>query len=214
MGFPIGIVVRDRHCRRGRDRGKFRDRGRHYDRHGRRSGDRCGASSVEQAAELTRPVPIDTHASGEAPHNAQPTQPARCPSSPARDVPERCSYWVSRPMVSRTAARVGSRIDGVDDASGSASDRAAREAVRLTFVDQTLDRMRVRAAYRIMRRATIRRVGAMARTTSPGAHRWLCWRSTRTVRRWTRIEPRPESRSGDLTRRPSGPREAPRSRRS
>ena len=52
-------------------------------------------------------------------------------------------------MVSRTAARVGSRIDGVDDASGSASDRAAREAVRLTFVDQTLDRMRVRAAYRI-----------------------------------------------------------------
>ena len=42
-----------------------------------------------------------------------------------------------RSMVSRAATRVGSRIDGVDDASGLASDRAAREAVRVRIVERT-----------------------------------------------------------------------------
>jgi hypothetical protein len=38
-------------------------------------------------------------------------------------------------MVSRTAAYVWSRIDGVADATGSASDRAAREAVRMGILE-------------------------------------------------------------------------------
>ena len=42
----------------------------------------------------------------------------------------------------RTAARVGIRIDGVDDASRAASGRAAREAVRMRIRCRTVDSAR------------------------------------------------------------------------
>ena len=57
IGTVVGAVIGER----------FRDRDRHYDRHDRRSSDRCGASSIEQAAELTRPA----QTSNSGPHSGQ-----------------------------------------------------------------------------------------------------------------------------------------------
>ena len=51
-------------------------------------------------------------------------------TNPDRPLPSLPTRW-ARSMASRTAACVGCGFDYVDDASGSVSDRAAREAVRI-----------------------------------------------------------------------------------
>jgi hypothetical protein len=45
----------------------------------------------------------------------------------------------------------------------------------MNIVDRRIDRMRVKATYRIVRHSTLPRVAAMARTTSPGGASLAMW---------------------------------------
>ena len=88
-----------------------------------------------RAPKATAPTQIGTPERSKPPISRVP-EPRIGPSPTA-------AYWVTRCMVSRTTACVGSRIDGVDEASASASGRAARETVRIRLHNRTFEERKV-----------------------------------------------------------------------
>ncbi len=60
-GSTLRVLAAISLCGRGRDRAQLRDRRWHRDRHRGWSRDRCGASSSEQAGELTQPAHNGTY---------------------------------------------------------------------------------------------------------------------------------------------------------